>query len=73
MEGVGSYGANLTGVSINALKKAMNTQELLVTKALESADTRGAQMQTPIEPLSEGASKIVSGTLNKGAGLDISA
>ena len=73
MEGVGSYGADLMGASISAMKKAMNTQELLITKALESADSRGAQMQTPIEPLSEGASKIVSGTLNKGASLDLSA
>jgi len=73
MEGVGSYGADITGASINAMKKAMNTQEILITEALQSADVRGTQMQAPSAPLSEGAAKIVSGTLNKGVGLDLSA
>jgi len=72
MEGVGNYGADITGASINAMKKAMNTQEIVISKVLESASAENSQMQTS-SPISEGAAKTVSDTLNKGGGLNLMA
>lgn len=73
MEGVGS--TDLTGVNIEIMKKAMQTEAANIQQVLGSAgaENSAAQLGSGPQPMSEGAKEIVAASTNRGGGLDVSA
>lgn len=73
MEGVGSV--DFSGVSINAMKKAMQTEAANIAKVLGSAgaENAAAQMQSAPQGISEGAKELVATSTNRGGKIDVSA